>query len=76
MMGKCFAGPERSRNKNFTKMDVGPLRKWSLTLVWGMESSESRMIAAHANSSVLAANDTAPLSPVATLNSSELDRTS
>lgn len=27
MMGKCFAGPERSRNQNFAKMDVGPLRK-------------------------------------------------
>lgn len=75
MMGKCFAGPVRSQDKNSAAMDVGPLRKWSLTLVWGMGSAEST-IAAHPNNSVLAANDTAPLSPVATLDSPELDRTS
>jgi hypothetical protein len=75
MMGKCFAGPERSRNMNYAKVDVEPLRKWSLTLVWGMDSVGST-IAAHANSSVLAANDTAPLSPVTTLDSPDLVRTS
>lgn len=74
MMGKCFAGPERSKNKNYVEMDVGPRRKWSLSLVWGMGSAEST-IAAHANSSVRATNDTAPLSPVATSDSPELDGT-
>jgi len=75
MMGKCFAGPERSRSMNYAGVDVGPLRKWRLTLVWGMDLAEAT-IAAHAHSSVLAANDTAPLSPITTLDSPELNKTS
>lgn len=75
MMGKCFAGPERSRHMNYGEMNVGPLRNWSLTLVWGMDTAVLT-IAAHGDSSVLAAKDTAPLSPVITVDSPELDQTS
>lgn len=39
MMGKCFAGPEASRDMNEGSTTVGPLRLWKLKVVWGAVSA-------------------------------------
>ncbi|KAL9003824.1 MAG: hypothetical protein Q9188_003325 [Gyalolechia gomerana] len=35
IMGKCFAGPEAARELNEGYMSVGPLRMWTLRIIWG-----------------------------------------
>ncbi|KAL9594355.1 MAG: hypothetical protein Q9179_005440 [Wetmoreana sp. 5 TL-2023] len=73
--GKCFAGPRAARGYDFGEIPVGPLRRWKLTILWGLSSTKST-IGPEGNSSVSATKETRPLLPVRPLESTDFDSTS